>query len=246
MYTNIKEGLTSIKNSLPNGFHNPKTLYRFKVKQHKIFLFLLLLISTIITNCKNPKDKWVEQNIDFKLYENHIIPNLKYSSDIVLEKKLTREELEDLAYYFYRKKDLGKYKNSFLVYYLPNMKIGNGGWASTHFRPNLELEIYGLSVEDEKHLLENKFQPNPKQQLIGEWIDEWGMFIFSIYKENKQLFGRYHYTDGSNETNTLHTKGTKIFDNKKYTHNEYYLLSKNYELGIYDEKGLIYHLIKTQ
>ena len=39
------------------------------------------------------------------------------------------------------------YDRTFIGYYLPDMKLNSGYWATTHFNPNLEIQILGLTVE---------------------------------------------------------------------------------------------------
>lgn len=82
-----------------------------------------------------------DEKYNYTLTEYDVIHYEKYSANIRIERELTRQELRKLANYIYRKENLNKYKRAFLVYYLPNMKFGQGGWATTHFNPNLEIII---------------------------------------------------------------------------------------------------------
>ncbi len=126
------------------------------------------------------------------------------------------------------------------------MEIGNGAWATTHFNPNLEVVILGLNIEEEKSLKKNKSNSIKTHNIIGEWFDEYSQYRLTIYKVNNKIFGRYLHTDGSEETNQLIIKGDLIFDNKKYGHGEYYKLSRNNNLSIYDNEGYIYSFKKIR
>jgi len=88
---------------------------------------------------KNKENK----KIIYELHKYHIIPNVKFSANIRLEKEISKKELKNLALSIYKKYNLSSYERAFLVYYLPDMKFGTGGWATTHFNPNLEVRIFG-------------------------------------------------------------------------------------------------------
>lgn len=100
-------------------------------------------IAETISNNNNSNYYLIENIVDFELYEYDIIPNIKYSANIRLKKEISKSELETLAKHIYRKYNLSSYERSFLVYYLPGMTFGAGGWATTHYNPNLEVRIFG-------------------------------------------------------------------------------------------------------
>lgn len=56
----------------------------------------------------------------------------------------------------------------FILYYLPDMKIGSGAWATSHFNPSLSVNIQGISDRDQAKMTCN---PLPKGVLVGKWFD---------------------------------------------------------------------------
>lgn len=210
-----------------------------------INLTYLLIFTFTFIGCSNPKDKKIEENLRFEIQEYDIIDNIKYSANIILERRLTEKELIDLADYIYRNENIRKYQRGFLSYYLPNMKIGNGAWATTHYNLNLKVIIFGLKVEEENFLNNNKLQPKNNQEIIGQWLDNLSLSLISIYKENNKLMERRLSLDGNIALYKIKRKGLSFFNSKRYKRGEYYKLSKNGILSLYDKKGLIYSYEKV-
>jgi hypothetical protein len=50
------------------------------------------------------------------------------------------------------------------------MTQGAGAWATSHFNPNLEVKIWGTTIEEEKALMSKP--KNLSGNIIGEWLDE--------------------------------------------------------------------------
>lgn len=62
-------------------------------------------------------------------------------------------------------------------------------WVRTRFDPDLEVEIFGVSIEDEREL-RSKASVRPSQEMIGRWLDEAykGGMVISIYREGGKLY----------------------------------------------------------
>jgi hypothetical protein len=84
--------------------------------------------------------------LDYTILKFETLHNIKASYDIRLGREATESELKQLAYKL--KADAGgPFDRIFIVYYLPNMQVGAGGWATTHFNPNLEINVYGRMLQ---------------------------------------------------------------------------------------------------
>lgn len=57
-----------------------------------------------------------------------------------------------------------------MFYWLPGMVIGNGAWATTHFNPDLKVEVFGVTAAN-KEALSATMNAAPLEQLIGRWQD---------------------------------------------------------------------------
>ncbi len=60
--------------------------------------------------------------------------------DVELDRKVDAEVLETLANLL-RDADDMVYLRTYIVYYVPGMEAGAGGWATSHFNPDLEVRI---------------------------------------------------------------------------------------------------------
>lgn len=78
----------------------------------------------------------------YKLIHAFEMGNIKLSLDIRLDKKESENTLTKLANELH-KKQIKKYKRIFICYYLPDMIVNAGAWATSHFDPNLRIKILG-------------------------------------------------------------------------------------------------------
>jgi len=88
-----------------------------------------------------------------------------------------------------------------ICYYLPDMEIDSGGWATTHFNPTLEVKILGLSKKEAKKLSHPETVGNG-EKIIGSWLDKSARGLegrITIYKKEDRLFMRKVYKDASED-----------------------------------------------
>jgi hypothetical protein len=130
----------------------------------------------------------VPSDVRYTIIRTDITPGIKRSLDIRLNRKVSETVLTTIAVRL-KSADHANYERTFILYYLPGMKVGEGAWASTHFDPDLKVEILGASIESEK-TLRNHGPDRPSQDVIGKWIDEAhkGGMIISIYREGGKLY----------------------------------------------------------
>ena len=76
------------------------------------------------------------------IVEDTSMANLKRSVVVELEQPISESELREAAYMI-RDSDARNYERTFIEYYLPGMVVGAGAWATTHFNPALDVQIYG-------------------------------------------------------------------------------------------------------
>ena len=165
----------------------------------------------------------------------------KRSIDVRLKKKLNKETLNEIAIRL-KSSDGRTYTRTFISYYLTNMEVGSGAWATSHYNPNLEVKILGLSLEAEKT---SKSKPlDPGKDVIGLWYDERphvGAKIL-LYRKNGDYYIDTKYNDGSGSTTKLSEKkigsSIRLEETKGSSFGEYWLLEGR-ELKIYDNEGHI-------
>ena len=100
----------------------------------------------------------------YTIIRTEVVPGIKRSLDIRLNRTVSEEVLRAIATKL-KNSDHGTYERTFISYYLPGMKVGSGAWATSHFDPDLEICILGVSTDQEELLF-------PYQRPCQNWR-EW-------------------------------------------------------------------------
>ena len=206
-----------------------------------IVIILTILISGISFNSCEEKDSSPIPFVENILVYNEI-PKQKLSLDVILNERIDNSELENVAKRIYRNYGGSDYAVVFIVYYQIGMQIGSGGYASSHFRPNLEIEIYGLTNK----MIDTIKQSNSETN--NYWIDDDWLSLATIRKVNNK-FELYRIgSDLSTVTLPLNYKLNKdkdtVFYDKRDNGITFYLKNVQNQIEVSDEKGLIYKMFK--
>ncbi len=182
----------------------------------------------------------IPDDVTFTIIDKNVVPGVKRSLDIRLNRKVSEDVLQAIAMKL-KNSDPKTYDQTFIGYYLPDMQVNAGSWATTHFNPNLEVRILGLTAEQEEAL---KQQPaDPSREIIGSWLDErsFGGSRITIFQKDGSLFMENKYKDGSAGTTEIvetRSPNGRRFDYKPDRGNgEYYLINSNGELQQLDQEG---------
>lgn len=199
-----------------------------EITKKTIIISVLLLLS----GCAQP--------VTYKIVNSDVIPRKKRSLDIILNRKVTHGELQLLALEL-KDKDSMKYERTFICYYLPGMTPGAGAWATTHFNPDLKIEIYGMTIEQKKKIINEPV--DSLGEVMGIWFSDSTASKFTIYRRNNKLYMEEKYRDGSGgsmEIVEMRYAGKRRFEEKNGSHiGEYFLISQQGDLQIFDRDGLI-------
>lgn len=177
--------------------------------------------------------------LQFSIVRSNIFLHHKRSLDVRLDEKLPKDDLINLAHYL-KAQDPKKYDRTFILFYLPGMKLDAGAWASGHFNPNFELKYFGLSLEDEKAVRVHSAL-GAGEERIGRWLQE-GMGPLSgqieFIKKGKGYEMRKAYSDESIGTNALSRRwtfgGYRYFkEGKTGSKDDYFKITKNNGLEIW-------------
>jgi len=222
-----------------------------------LLLFLILAVGSVDdsgTSSKSSSEKRnnpssahtpspkIPADITYSIIDSDTYLDYKRSLDVRLNKKVSEEILRAIALKL-KSQDSRKYERTFICYYLPDMEVGAGAWATTHFNPDLEVRIQGLTAEQEKAL---KQQPDdPSREVIGSWLDE-SPFIGSritIFRQNNKLFIENTYKDGSSGKKEiieeLSGKDRRFQKKEGSSVGEFYLIDSQGNLQMWDEEGII-------
>jgi len=178
------------------------------------------------------------QGVSYTIIEKTSMGNIKLSIDIRLEQKVSKGFLQKLALKL-RQGEPIKYDRIFICYLLPGMTPGAGAWATSHFNPNLEVKIWGTTIEEEKALMSKP--KNSSGNIIGEWLDDSYGAKYTLIKRNGKIIMICKYKDGSGSEDEMIQKkqlGKLRFEEKEGNDfGEYYLIESNGRLAIYDNSG---------
>jgi hypothetical protein len=174
----------------------------------------------------------------------------KRSVDVKLDKKVSAEALKNIALTI-KRMEQKDYKRTFIAYYLPDMEVDSGAWATSHFNPELKVKILGLSASEEEKLMLEAAKPSRK--IVGMWRDDRPFIgsVITIYREKSNaLYLELKFNDGSSSNNqmveTQTDIGTKLVEKEGNWHGEYFLLSNNGVLQAGGKNGIFLKYKKLQ
>ncbi|MGO4920636.1 hypothetical protein [Maribacter spongiicola] len=166
----------------------------------------------------------------------------KTSIEIQLKEELSEADLKNIALEIKGSRD--DFDKIWIFYFLPDQEPGNGAWATTHFKPELNVKILGATKEASVKMNTTKVTG----EIVHSWFENDPMLPNNKYlvKENDKLYMKSIYAksklagdSGEMKEEVFINKlknGTTRFDYKN-NHGEYYLIEKNGNLGLYDDSG---------
>lgn len=208
----------------------------------KKILFILTIL--IFMSCK--KNSNVPNDVQWKITKENPNTNLsKNNIEVHLNKKVDQKVLQEIAMEI--REDRTQYDRLWIFYYIPNMTEGMA-WATTHFTPNLEINIIG-STENQD------MQTSKTTDIEGEVLNKWrsekslmgGTLVLFKNLSQKKIM-RITFKDGSKMDSEIvesNIKGkTKYQDDNE--NGEYYILELNGNLGLYGKNGKFDEAIKIK
>ena len=183
----------------------------------------------------------IPDDVSYSIIDSTAIAGIKRSLDVRLNKRVAEDTLHAIALKL-KSQDSRDYDRTFIVYYLPDMTVGAGAWATTHFTPELEVKILGLSTEEEKKL---SAVPANREiiEIVGQWLDEIASSRITIFREGGKLYGERMFADGSSHKKELVEKRSPLgrrFDQvDAATAGDHWILDSRGNLQLHDNDGLI-------
>ena len=165
--------------------------------------------------------------------------NTRCSFDVRLEERVPESSIRNIAEEI-KSREAEECERTFIVHYLPGMQVNAGGWATSHFTPNLEVNILGQTLEQA-----NSAPPLLDGEVVGRWRrDVLPPGWLTIVRRDNQLIARWDYADGSNSEDSLDESrlpdGRLRFEDQGGNANgDYYVMETDGRLGLYDEDGQI-------
>jgi len=190
---------------------------------------------------EQPRDQEIPDDVTYPIIDSNILPGIKRSLDVRLSRKVSEQALRAIALEL-KSQDSRRYERTFIVYYLPDMTVGAGGWATTHFTPDLKVSILGSTLEQEQAFL-NEATPSDRK-IIGRWVNDSivGTRI-TIFRQEGDLYIEHVYKDGSSGKEALvetsSTLGRRFDMVEGSSSGDHWILDSQGDLQIRDNEGLI-------
>lgn len=191
----------------------------------------------------------IPSDVTYSIISESEFRHFKRSIDVRLNKKVSEEVLRAIAWKL-KKLEGKKYDRTFIAYILPDMKVGSGAWATTHFDPDLEVQILGLTSEEEEKMTQEAMSQS--RDIVGIWLDDrpYVGSTLTIYRENGKLYLKMRHKDGSGSTDEMtesHSAiGTRLVEKDGNPHGEYFILDSKEDLHAGGNEGLFLKYKKLQ
>jgi hypothetical protein len=224
-------------------------------------LSIILIVCLLLTSCGQNKISEIAQNIVdstkntnivadslFKIISEKENVNPKFgfnkcNIEIELKSKLSIEELTYIANKI--RETRKSYDKLWIFYNLKGKKSETGAWATSHFTPDLKVEIAGTNEAEDKKLEAT----NVNGTIIGKWQDTrpYSGCLMTLYEKNNKIHMNQTFTDGSSSDDEFIKKSVKgkiRYELKQNKHNEYYIIETNGNLGMYGPVGKFGEAVK--
>jgi hypothetical protein len=216
-------------------------------------LLILTFGLFVLTSCGGDSTKTNEQKVEASTIQSDTeipkdliytileeTPNeaiSKCNLDIQLSRKINKKELTALANELRSTRE--QYNHLWIGYTLENMKVGSGAWATTHFTPDLEVQILGATADEEKEM--NELSKNVEGgKILGQWFEQQATSsTYVYYEKNKKLYMKTIFKDKSSMESVVKKKKVKNglrLDDTENTHGEYYIIADNGNLEFYNKE----------
>ena len=129
----------------------------------------------------------------YSVIQTNIVTGIRKSIDVRLDNEVSDASLRAIALEL-RSGDSRHYERTFIVYYLPGMPVGAGGWATTHFDPGLEVRILGLAGQAERADASGPLISTRED--IGTWLDDVTGVQIVMYSEGGKSYVEQYFNDG--------------------------------------------------
>ena len=190
----------------------------------------------------SPNDQiFVVKTKGWAVVKAHRQASVKASLDVRLAKRITKQKLTEIANGLHAFAD-NKQPRLFIVYYLPEMQIDAGGWATSHFNPKLTVKILGASKEEHQKLVVKTKSKTPSEEIIGSWtVNIAPSSTITFFRKSGKTFMRRRFKDGSIGEHELMIR--KVGSQTRYRQKDghpadYFIITSSGDLGHCDDEGM--------
>ncbi len=183
----------------------------------------------------------VVQPISYTVLEDEPLGRIRRSVELLLPERIEPADLERLAYEI-RDGDPTKYERTFIGWRVEGDDLEGMYWASTHFDPNLDVQIIGPTAAEYAYLRDlNPVVPGVE---LGRWI-ETGMGRYSHllvgYKTGGKTYFHMYMLDGDDKaTEYIEERfAGEVRYRRGADERDYMVINDGGELVFGDEEGVV-------
>ena len=208
-------------------------------------LFYAFLTLLLITSCgKETKiGKYTKEplpkNFKYEITEDESNEALeKNQLSVELSEKLTEGQIATIAEELFNSKD--KQRRFYISYNLKGVENTGTFWAISNFDPELEIEIIGATIEQDK--TKDKLSEKVDGEVIGKWNEN--KYTYSnliIFKKENKTFMKTIFKSG--QISDVELKESKNENGTRYDYKaggyngEYFILNKENNLELYNKEN---------
>lgn len=105
---------------------------------------------TADTTIQQPTQTTIPRDVIYRIIDDESKRDIKRTVKVSLNKKVSEDVLREIAKSI-KKNETHPHQRTFIVYFIEG-DDKQGWWATTHFNPDLDVKIIGLSDDEEKRL----------------------------------------------------------------------------------------------
>ncbi|MCA9109369.1 MAG: hypothetical protein KDA52_05450 [Planctomycetaceae bacterium] len=181
----------------------------------------------------------IPSDVSYTIINSDSFRDIKRSLDVRLNKRVSEETLRAIALDL-KGSDAQSYTRTFIVYYLPGMTVGAGGWATSHFDPNLQVRIIGQKDDEELPSLSTPSATPSDRESIGLWVDVVAnlRMPITLYRESGKTYLDM-YGSVREVVETRSPQGQVFVERERNATGEFYVINASGALELWDNDGMI-------
>lgn len=201
-----------------------------------ISVFLLIFPAEL-----QAQEKKIPTDVSYSVVNSDIVPGEKRGLEVRINKRVSKEVLRAIAQEL-KSRGSGKHERTFIDYYLPDMEIGAGAWATTHFEPDVNVRILGLTRKRKKEL--SSENGKGERQVLGRWLHEgFSGSRFVLFRKSGNLYLEQTFEDGGSRVMEVVEKesphGCRI-ERIEDRMGDFWVINDEGNLERRDDKGVIW------
>lgn len=210
----------------------------------------ILIVSTlflaILNSCSNIPDDVKYTIIKEEPNINEVLGVNDCAIEVKLNKRIDEKILTEIANQI--KKDRRQYTRLWIKYYIEGVDYNAAAWATTHFEPELSVEIIGSSENALKTTIAKT--QNIEGVILGKWYEEgYTQASYVLFQKDDKLFMRTIFSNGQEMDDEMSSikidTGTKYSCAQSDCNGEYYVVNDKSELEFYNKDNKRFTVAKA-